>query len=100
GLARHVALPVLDGINGDVGRGDLGKAGRLGPVNGYLIVVFFEWIDNIRHNFVPPQQYQVVLWVIWVMRKTTNSAGRTGATPISQMSRPLRISSWVMVVAP
>src|SRR5262245_58994767 len=32
------------------------------------------------------------------MRKMTNSAGRTGATPISQMSRPFKMSSRVIVV--
>ena len=33
------------------------------------------------------------------MRKTTNSAGRTGATPISQTRRPFAMSSRVIVVS-
>src|SRR5687768_16448405 len=33
------------------------------------------------------------------MRKITNSAGRTGAMPISQMRRPFRMSSCVIVVS-
>ena len=35
--------------------------------------------------------------VFWKMQKMTNSAGRTGAIPISQISRPLTMSSWVIV---
>ena len=38
--------------------------------------------------------------VFWVMRNMTNSAGFTGAIPIWQISRPLSISSWVIVVGP
>src|SRR5437016_2530540 len=34
----------------------------------------------------------------WPMRMITNSAGFTGAMPTSMISRPLSMSSWVMVV--
>ncbi len=38
--------------------------------------------------------------VFWKTRKMTNSAGRTGAIPISMIRRPLRISSTVIVSRP
>ena len=38
--------------------------------------------------------------VFWVILKITNSAGFTGATPMTQISLPLSISSWLMVARP
>ena len=35
--------------------------------------------------------------VDWLMRKTTNSAGLTGAIPMIAMTRPASMSSWVLV---
>jgi hypothetical protein len=35
-------------------------------------------------------RYSCALAVYWTILKMTNSAGRTGATPISQMRRPFR----------
>lgn len=39
-------------------------------------------------------------FVFCVMRNITNSAGLTGATPMTQISLPLSISFWLIVVVP
>ena len=63
---------------------------------GYGIVA-----EHGRHGGSPystAQAPSTVSRVFCWMRKMTNSAGLTGAMPIRQISLPLSMSSWVIVV--
>src|SRR5690349_7242011 len=99
---RLVTLAVLDRVVTELTDRHLGKAGLLDAIDLQPIAEVAERILTLGHCCYSssPSLQALASCVFWKTRKMTNSAGRTGAIPTSIMSRPLRISSSVIVSRP
>ena len=87
-LVSQTALEERSGERGNTDGLELGASGVA------------QWSRDWRHFFSGVEMIygQGGLAICREMRIITNSAGRTGAMPISQISRPLSMSSCVIVV--